>query len=177
MSFVFKKSLDGNIAEPVVRYIKLGNTKTVVVGEAVKIDTFSNGGGALRITAGDKVLGIVVSIVDSNGIDLDNTRQTLHGTWTSATRTYVSASDNLTVDGVMVGVVMDKNVLWYNVTAGTLAYADEYKFFDILSATQIADQNGADAAGAFQLIERDADLATAGLFRISESQNDMAVQQ
>lgn len=173
------KSID--VDQPLTREVIIGNSKTIAVGNVVKIDTFSNGGGCLRATAGDKVLGIVTGFVNVNGIGIENALQnqasTIDGTYTASSQTYVSASNNKTVAQVKARVVVDREAIWKNDTAGTLAFADEYKFFDLLDSTQIADQNGSDSAGAFLLLYRDGTTATTGYFKIAESNLDAYVQQ
>jgi hypothetical protein len=178
-TFAYRGQLNG-AENPIVVHAMINNSDTVAVGEALSCDTFSNGSGAIRATAGSKVFGICVGIVDSEGIDLRNTKKTLKGTWTKGTNTYAAASDNLTVDMVSAIVNIDPLSLWENKTAGALATADLFKFFDLTSATQIADQNGTDAAGAFQLMKLDPSAlgdTTVGLFKISESIFGFAVQQ
>ena len=77
-------------------------------------------------------------------------------------------------------VVVDKNAIWYNDTAGTLAAADIFKFFDLTDQDQVADQDGDNDAGALILIKRDPDGdadASKGLFIIAESHLDPYAQQ
>lgn len=177
--FQYRGQLNG-AENPVVLDVLVGNSDAVVVGRAVKLDTLVNGGGIIAATAGAKVLGILIGLTDKNGIDLDNSTQAITGTWTSSTQTFTAASDNMTVDGVRGKVVVDPNSLWYNDAAGDMVVADEYKYFDLTSAAQIADQNGHDTAGAFQLIKRDPDGdadASKGIFRIVETQMDAYAQQ
>lgn len=179
--FNYRGQLSGGKENPVTLRVKIANSQTVAVGEAVKLQTLASGGGALRATAGSKVLGIVQGIVDANGIDLDNTSTSNYdGTFTSSTKTYSASSNNMTNKQVQALVVIDKNALWYNDSAGDLAAADQYKFFDITSATQIADQDGSDTAGSFVLIKLNPDNdgdASKGLFTIAESQTDAYAQQ
>ena len=174
MSFEYRGQLSGGSENPVTMSVLIGNSSTVAVGEAVKLHVFASGSGAIRATAGSKILGIVVGIVDKNGIDLDNTSSSNYdGTWTSSSKTYASTADNTSDKLIKALVVVDPNALWYNDSAGTLAVADEYKLFDLLSATQFADQDGADSAGAFLLIKRDPDGdgdASKGIFKIAETE-------
>lgn len=170
--FEYRGQLSG-AQDPVTLTVNIGNSGTVKVGDAVKMDTLSNGGGVTRATAGSKVMGIVVGIVDKYGIDLDNTDpQNYDGTWTSSSKTYVAASNNTTVKLVKALVVADDQSVWYNDSAGALVAADEFKFFDLTDQDQIADQNGSDSAGAFVLVKRDPDGdadASKGLFVVAES--------
>jgi hypothetical protein len=179
MAFTYRGQLDGK-DNPVTLSVPVANSQTVVIGNACKMQTFASGGGCMNATAGSLVLGIVVGLTDVNGIDLDNTKVTIDGTWTSSSGTYVGASNNMTVKKIQALVVVDPYAIWFNDTAGDLAPADLQKHFDLVTAGQIADQNGADAAGAFYSIkldpDGDADLSK-GLFIVTESELAYAVQQ
>lgn len=178
--FEYRGQLSG-AQDPVTLPVLIGNSQTIKVGDAVKLVAFASAGGAMRATAGEEVLGICVGIVDRYGIDLDNTSSSNYdGTWTSSTKTYAASADNMTDKLVKALVVVDTEALWYNDSAGDLAAADEYKFFDLTDQDQIADQNGADNAGAFILIKRDPDGdgdASKGIFKIAESELDAYAQQ
>ena len=178
--FEYRGQLSG-AQDPVTLPIIIGNSITVKVGDAVKLVAFASGGGLTRATAGEEVIGVLVGIVDANGIDLDNTStDNYDGTWTSSSKTYVASADNMTDKTVKGLVVVDKEALWYNDSAGSLAVADEYKFFDVADQDQIADQDGADNAGAFVLIKRDPDGdadASKGIFKIAEHELDAYAQQ
>ncbi len=181
MSFKYQGQLSGGKENPVTLPILIANSQDVAVGEALVMQTLSSGGGCLSASAGSKVIGICVGIVNADGIDLDNANPaTYDGTWVSSTKTYTASSDNMTDKKVKALVVVDREALWNNDTAGDLAAADEFKFFDLTSATQIANQNGDDAKGAFVLISRDPDGdgdASKGLFIIAESGLDAYAQQ
>jgi hypothetical protein len=181
VSFKYQGQLSGGSENPVTLAVRIANSSTVAVGEAVQTEAFGSGGGCKRAAAGTEVLGIVVGIVNKDGIDLDNANDSSYdGTWTSSSQTYVAASDNMTDKEIKALVVVDKNSLWRNDAAGDLAVADELKYFDLTSATQIADQNGDDNAGAFILISRDPlgdGDDSQGLFKIAESELDAYAQQ
>lgn len=153
----------------------IANSETIYVGGAVKI----SGGYVAAATAGAKVLGICVGIVDKNGLPLDNVTSGVEydGTWTSGgigVGNYVAASDNQTDKQVKALVVTSKDVTWVNKSAAALTQAMVFGFFNLTSATQIATYVG-DVAGAFQLVELDPEGtgdSTIGSFRIAESQLD-----
>ena len=178
--FEYRGQLSG-AQDPVTLPIIIGNSQTIKVGDAVKMVAFASGGGVYRATATEEIVGVCVGIVDANGIDLDNTDPNNYdGTWTSSSKTYLSSADNMTDKTVKALVVVDKEALWYNDSAGTLAVADEYKFFDVADQDQIANQDGADNAGAFILIKRDPDGdgdASKGIFKIAEHEFDAYAQQ
>lgn len=177
--FQYRGQLNG-AENPVLLTIPIANSQTVVSGRAVKMQVLSSGGGVMPATAGSKIVGIVVGLVDSAGIDLDNTKQTLDGTFSTSAKSYAAAADNMTVARVSAIVCVDKYSIWYNDTAGDLAAADDFKFFDLASAAQVADQNGHDTAGALLLIKRDPDGdadASKGHFIIAETQLEPYAQQ
>lgn len=178
--FEYRGQLNG-ADNPVVRHVAIANSQAVAVGQAVQLEAIGSGGGCKAAAAGTEVLGIIVGIVNNDGIDLDNANTgTYDGTWTTSTRTYTAAADNMTGKKVRALVVVDKESLFANDSAGDLALADEYKFFDLLSATQVADQNGHDTGGAMLLVKVDPDStgdASVGLFKIAESELDAYAQQ
>lgn len=177
--FEYRGQLNG-AENPVTLTVPIAASATVKVGDALQLEDFSSGGGCKRAAAGTEVLGICLGIVDRNGIDLDNTSTANYdGTWTSSTKTYVAAADNMSDKKVACLVVVDKNALWYNDTAGDLAAADILKGFDLADQDQIADQNGADGLGAFRLVKLDPDGdgdASKGIFMIAESDLDPYTQ-
>lgn len=178
--FEYRGQLNGSMDAPVVFPVLITNSETVKVGDAVQLEAFSSGGGCKRAAAGTEILGIVAGIVNADGIDLDNANDTtFDGTWTSSVQTYAAASDNMTDKQVKALVIVDKNAKFYNDSAGALAAADEYKFFDLADQDQVANQNGADAVGAMCLIARDPDGdgdASKGIFVIAESELDPYAQ-
>lgn len=169
--FKYRGQLNG-AENPVILTAIIANSQTVVEGRMTKLQVFSSGGGVLPATAGSTIFGFVQGIVDQKGIDLDNTKETLDGTWSSADKSYTASADNMTDKKIAAKVIIDPFALFYNDTAGDLAIADKFKFFDLATAAQVADQNGHDTAGAVQLMELDPDGdgdASKGIFRIAES--------
>lgn len=153
------------------------DSATIKLGSVVKLD----GGCANAAAAGNKVLGVVVGITTSKGIDLDSTKDSVGGTWTEGglgVGQYVAAADNSTVDKVKARIIVDKDATFVNDTVASLAQADMFKFYDLTSATQIGAQAG-NVAGQFQLVgldpDKDAD-ASKGLFKIAESVLDAYTQ-
>ena len=172
--FDYAGQLNG-AANPVIRNFLIANSADVAVGEAL---SFSS--GALTATGGDKVLGICIGIVDSNGIDMDNTSQTLDGTWVSSTKTYTAADDNVTVLGVRAQCICDKNALFKNDSDGSITVVWEGEKFNLASGTQIDASTHVVAAGQFELVKHDPEGtsdASMGTFKICESYGDAYVQQ
>lgn len=178
--FEYRGQLNG-ADNPVAIHVPIANSQTVSVGDAVSMQAFASGGGCMRSTAGDEVLGIVRGIVNDDGIDLDNaSSDTYDGTWTSSSKQYAAAADNMTDKNVKAIVVVDKWAVWYNDAAGDLAAADVLKYFDLDDHDQIADQNGDDDKGAFILLKRDPESTgdnSEGLWVIAESELDPYAQQ
>lgn len=174
--FTYAGQLNG-AENPVVIDVLVANSKTVTVGGAVLLDAFSDGGGVENASAGSLVLGICIGLYQ-NGIPVENLPAgSYSGTYTASTQAYASAADNTTVDKIVAKIIPDDMALFKNDTAGDLANADLFKCFDLTSATQVANQNGADTAGAFQLVAIDPNDASLGTFRIRESEFGYAVQQ
>ena len=162
---------------PVMVHQIIGNSKTVVGGEAVN----TSGGYVQRATAGSLVHGIAMAIVNEDGIDLDNANtDSYDGTWTSSSKTYVSASDNITDKKVKVIVCSDPFVLFKNTADEAMTAAMRFQYFDLTSATQIDGNSNTESVGAFQLWELAPDTGdanTKGLFRIGEWAGFPYVQQ
>lgn len=179
--FEYRGQLNG-ADNPVTLHVLIANSQTVKVGDAVRMQAFASAGGCYRAAATTKIFGIVVGIVNKKGIDLDNADPATFSdcTWVTGTKTVTVGSDNVTDQAVRALVVVDKWAVWYNDSAGTLAAADEFLFFDLADQDQVADQDGADNAGAVILIKRDPDNdgdASKGLFVIAESDLDSYAQQ
>lgn len=156
--------------EPVLQYYIVANSEVITIGDAVNLNT---SGFAEVVDAGDKVAGIVAQLVDENGQPVDHDTDTLD-TWTVP-------STNQTVAQYKVGIMMSKNIAYYNDADDTLATTNLLQFFDTVAAgDQIDASTASDTAGQFQLISLDPDGdadASKGLFRIAESQLDPYAQQ
>lgn len=172
--FKYGQSLYGSDTPSVLRY-KLGNSATIKIGDAVRINT---AGAIVRVAAGNPVLGICVGLVDGNGINpfgqgyVNNTGATLSGDDTLTT-----ASDNTTkTDYVEAEVIVDPagSILWYNDANGDFALTNVGQLCDVVAASAQIDQTTAsDSSGQFQLVKIDPDKdadASKGMFRIAEPQ-------
>ena len=148
--FVYVGQISG-AQDPVTVDIPIGNSVTITVGDAIQ-----NVAGAAQLavaTATVGVFGIVVGIVDKNGIDLDNTNPSNYdGTWTPSTQTYVSANDNVTDKMVAVKVCPDPYALWWNDADGDFAAADLFRLGLLLNHAQLDESTFDDEQiGHFQV--------------------------
>jgi hypothetical protein len=175
--FEYRGHLMGGRQSPGMLTRTIANSTTITKGDAVKLSS----GYLAPCGDGDKVMGIVVGLVDKDGIDLSNTSYSLDGTYTEGgigVETYVSADDNVTDKMVQAQIIIDPYAKFYNDAAGDMTEAEVGKFFDLTDEDQIKDQSGT-TKGAFQLMEVDPDGKddmSEGLFRISESGLDPYAQ-
>lgn len=166
--FTYRGQISG-AQDPILENLVIANSETVTVGDAVKMST----GYVAVCDAGDMIYGIVVGIVDNNGIDLSNPHADFDGTWTDSANTYVAADDNSTDKKVKAVVCPDPFALWYNDADGDLAVADLKMHFNLIDEDQIDASTNVANYGEMQLWKWDPDEdsdASKGLFRISSWQ-------
>ena len=166
--FEYRGQLNG-ADNPVTIDVTIKNSATVKVGDAVYNDT----AGALRSTNSTAILGIVVGIVNANGIDLDNApTETYDGTWTSSTQTYVAASDNVTDKKIKVKIIADPMALFYNDAAGDMEFVDVGCLSLLTDHDQVLGTAVA-VVGQVQIVKVDPNGTgnmSEGIFRIAWSQ-------
>lgn len=176
--FYVRKALYGVNSNPTVLDFIIAASATITLGDAVRLNT---AGGVVRCAAGEPVLGIVVGLVDRNGINVFEPRadQTgLTGVTLTPDDTIAVSSTNLTdaTRNIKAQVVLDPagSTLYSNVTDGTLAQTNVGQFYDVATnAGQISTASASDTSGQFQLLSLDPDgdgVATKGLFRVAECQ-------
>lgn len=150
----------------------IANSQTITIGDAVKM---ASGFATLALNTGI-VYGVVVGLVDNQGLNLTSSKADYDGTVSGDgdTLTYVATSDNQTDHMIKAIICVDPFVLWYNDADGSLTNAMEGTFFDTVAASdQISASSTSGTSGSFQLVSRDPDGdadASKGLFRIAESQ-------
>lgn len=172
--FEYRKNLLGVGEAPTPIKGLIANSTTVKIGQAVRVNT-----SGLVVTAGvgNAVLGIVVGLIDDNGIPVNAFQYNgATGHTNSGDDTVVTASDNSTRALAVYAEVMvaQDSILFYNDASGDLAQTNLFQCFDLASTSDQIDQSTAsDTSGQFQLIqldpENDGDLSK-GLFRVSEPQ-------
>lgn len=178
--FRLRKNLYGLQTEGQQLKVRVANSTTLKLGDAVRINT---GGFLVRSAAGEAVLGILTGFIGATVNDVTGTNPfSLGGDITGLTLTeddqiVTSATNQTRTELYLVGeVTVDPAgiLLWYNDSDGTLARTNIGQYFDVLSGSnQIDSASAADTNGQFELIEIDPDNdgdASKGLFRIAESQ-------
>jgi hypothetical protein len=173
--FTFKYNLHGT-SSGAVRQIIIASSQTISVGDLVLIN---NSGFVSVATAGNPIFGVVVALVDVNGVDMENSRVTKDGTYTASTRTYVASASNQTGAKFSAVVNSDKNAVWSaqpdaaigtTTSSGNSAFLGSYT--DIISAGQPDENNAGNSfATAAQLFIHgvDPDNTAHGLYSIKES--------
>ena len=129
------------------------NSGTITVGDMIRgsYDAGAANGMLELAAAGNAILGVVVGIVDSQGIDLDTSRQSLStGAWTSSTKTFVAGSNNTTVDMVKALIDIDPLSVWSaqpDAAIGTTTSSGSSdqlgSYTDLVAASDQPDENNA----------------------------------
>lgn len=154
----------------------LGNSRTYVLGNAVRLDT---SGFLKTVIAGEPILGILVGLIDRFGqnVFVPGRANGTDGSTLTPDDTIVTSSTNST-DGtrMLKGQIIAErgNHLFYNDANGDFAQTNVGQFFDTTATGDQIDQaTASDTSGQFQLLvidpDGDADLSK-GLFRVVESQ-------
>lgn len=168
--FEYRGQLNG-AENPVTLKVCIKNSATVKVGDMV----YNDGAGATRATSSTLILGVVVGIVNADGIDLDNAAtDSYDGTWTSSTKTYVADSDNMTVKKISALVIADENALFYNDSDGDFTNpADQHLFCDLSDHDQVDESETSATAGQVFIYKLDPDSdgdASKCIVKIARSQ-------
>lgn len=167
--FEYRGQLNG-AENPVTMDVVIKNSATIKVGDAVYSDT----AGVTRASNATTILGIVVGITNAQGIDLDNADPaTFDGTWTSSTKTYVAASDNVTDKKCVAKVIVDPFALFYNDGDGDMAIEDVGCLMKLADQDQVTVGSPSATVGQVQVIKVDPNGTgnmSEGIFRIAFSQ-------
>jgi len=142
--FQFKYNLAGRTSG-ILRLFEIDDSKTITVGDMVQLAS-----GYIDLAgAASRIMGVVVGLTDSDGINLDNSRKSLTGTsasWTSSTQTVVTGSDNTTTDTLKALVDIDPFSVWSAATDNGSTDAEASLvgcYTDIVAASDQADDNTA----------------------------------
>lgn len=163
---------DENVA---VQELIIANSTQVSIGDAIDITT--DPGFAQAATATSKVAGVVVGIVNVNGINVFTSNATISGIngTKSGDDTYTSSSTNKTVDQCKVQVVYTTpDQLFYNEADSTLTTVELGTYFALTATGDQVTGTGDSTARTCQLVEiislaGGPNLNGEGLFRFSRS--------
>lgn len=171
--FTFKKSLNG-LEHPAIQEFLLDDSATFTLGDMVRLDT----DGLLVVNgAGNSILGLLVGIVDRNGINVFETGRAsgTDGSTLTPDDTITTSSTNSTnaaryLKGQVIVDPAGTNLL-YNKASAALAQTNVGQCFDLTASGDQVDQGTAtDASAQVQLLALDPDDTTGGYFRIVEEQ-------
>lgn len=171
--FDYRGSLLGVDASPMILSVIAGNTQTLTLGDAVRVNT---SGVAVLCGATSLVAGIAVGFTDKNGVTLFSPRANRGSATVTGDDTIVTAGDNATVDQhkVLIQLALPGNSIYYNDANDTLAQTNLFQYFDLTSTgDQIDVSSASDAAAVAQLIRIDPDGdgdASKGFFIFAETQ-------
>ena len=172
----FKYNLAGRTSG-IIRSVIIDDTITMTIGDFVLVST----NGFLDLaTAGSLVFGVCVGIVDKNGINMDNSKVTKEGTWTTSTHTVTTDSDNITSEQVRALVDIDPFSVWSCEPDAAIGTTTSSGSSDQLgSYTDLADEDEVDesnGSNAFNVVAQlfiwgtDPEDTTRGLYSIAEHQ-------
>ena len=172
--FSFRKGLNG-LEHVGSTDIILANSATVKIGDLVRVNT---AGYLVRCATGEAPCGVLMGIVDQNGINVFSPRAT--GTTGStltpddqiATSSTNQSDTTRTLKG-QVALDVSGQLLWFNDADSTLAQTNLLQMFDVANGNQVTVGGASDSNGQVQLIQIDPDGdadVSKGLFRISENQ-------
>lgn len=184
--FEYKRHLLPSISTPATLEVILANSAgPLTIGDGVTYASGYLNGNAIDTG----ILGILVGIVDNNGLNIFERGSVTNGT-KSGDDTYTASSTNQTGDKVRGVVVIDPMALFFAYSDTTLSQAGVGAWFNgkVNDGTYIDGVTGSGAAWSvgtqqFQLIELVTTLTdgsastTTGLFRIGRSVllNDVTV--
>ena len=180
--FRYFKSLSGNTAAPTPIPIRIANSTTLRIGDAVRVNT-----SGLLVTgaAGEVLAGVLVGFVDENGINPFSLGYNRAGVTRTGDDTLATSSTNSTrADFIKGEVIIDPqgDILWLNDADGALAQTNLFQFFDNDANGRQVAVGGSDSNGQWQLMMLDPEATggaaadtSKGAFRINENQFNSGV--
>ena len=177
--FSLHKSIDGSALNGANLEYIIDNSQTITLGDAVRIDT---SGYVKRAATTGAIMGIVVGLVDANGINIFETGRvpatSIAGSTLTPQDTVAVSSTNTsdTTRNIKAQIPLDPEgaLLWRNQANNTgLTVTNLLQFYNTTTAGQIDTTSNSDTAGQFQLISLDPDgdgVTSKGLFRICQQQ-------
>jgi len=164
----FRYNLAGRTSG-IIRSFIIKNSETITIGDYV----MPSSGFVAAATAGSRLLGVVVGIVDKNGINMDQTKESLDGTWTSSTHTYAAAADNQT--DVQVRALVDVDPLSvYSIepdaAIGTTTGSNLFGYYtDLVDEDETDEDTAATTAAQLFIWGVDPEVSSNQLVSIAES--------
>lgn len=180
--FFFRKSLVGLEHPARLDYILAGST-TVKIGDLVRVNT---SGLLVRCATGEVPGGVLVGIVDQNGINAFSPRAqgTAGATLTPDDQIATSSTNATDLTRQLKGqVILDPGgvCLFYNKADSALAATNLFQTFDVANGNQVTVGGASDTTSKeVQLISLDPDGdgdTTKGLFRINNSQYGVGIDK
>lgn len=180
--FFFRKSLVG-LEHPARLDYLLAGSATLKIGDLVRINT---SGLLVRAATGDIPAGVLVGLVDQNGINVFSPRaQGTAGATLTPDDQIATASDNATnlTKNLKGQVIIDPagSCLFFNIADSALAATNLFQTFDVANGNQVTVGSGSDTTSKeVQLISLDPDgdgTTTKGLFRLNNNQFGMAIDK
>lgn len=182
--FRFWRSLSGAQHAPQPIPIRIANSTTLRVGDAVRVNT---SGFVVTAAAGTALAGIVVGFEDEKGINPFSLGYGSRGGYTlTGDDTVTTSSTNQTRTNYLnAQIIVDiaGDLLWLNDADGDQAQTNLFQFFDSdANGRQITQSSASDANGQWQLMVWDpqgasnipdnpvAADASKGAYRINENQ-------
>lgn len=176
--FRYFKSLSGNTAAPTPIQVRIANSTTLRVGDAVRVN---NAGLLVTAAAGEPIGGVLIGFVDNGGINPFSLGYSGAGTTLTGDDTLATSSTNSTRAKYILGeVIMDPagDILWLNKADTALAQTNLLQFADSdANGRQLATTSPSDANGQWQIIMLDPEASggkaadtTVAAVRINENQ-------
>jgi len=162
--FTYRKNIDGSSESPTLKYVIAKNSVEFTVGDMVRINT--SGFGDI-VDADEDISGVLVGIVDVNGLPIDPDTGTLD--------TYTMGAANQTTVSQMYKLAYIPalpHYLFFNDADGDIAEIEMLQNYDLITSGQVQASSAADTQKQVQLVEFDPDGdsdASKGLFRVVET--------
>src|SRR3990167_6615057 len=151
--FRFWRSLSGESHAPQPIPVRIANSTTLRVGDAVRINT---SGLLVTAAAGEALAGVLVGFQDEDGINPFSLGYSKAGVTRTGDDTLATSSTNSTrADYILGEVIIDPagDILWLNDSDTAVTQVDLFVFVDNdANGRQLATGSKSDSNGQWQLI-------------------------
>jgi len=180
--FRFRKSLIG-LEHPATDNFLLAGSATVKIGDLVRVNT---GGLLVRCATGEIPCGVLVGIVDQNGINVFSPRAQGTAGATLTPDDQVATSSTNATDATrklmgQVSVEVAGTNLWFNDADNDFTISNLFQTFDVANGNQVTFASASDTTSKevmLYAIDPDGDGdASKGLFRIANNQFGVGVDK